>query len=64
MHLTARSNAVYGNYNAMEFTREKSTVHYTAVRGSAVPQAQLRKGSWGPTIRWSFQERKVQCIEV
>ena len=45
MHLTARSNAVYGNYNAMEFTREKSTVHYTAVRGSAVPQAQLRKGS-------------------
>ena len=55
MHLTARSNAVYGNYNAMEFTREKSTVHYTAVRGSAVPQAQLRKGSWGPTIRWSLQ---------
>ena len=45
MHLTARSNAVYGNYNAMEFTREKSTVHCTAVCGSAVPQAQLRKRS-------------------
>ena len=58
MHLTARSNAVYGNYNAMEFTREKSTVHYTAVRGSAVPQAQLRKGSWGPDNKMEFTREK------
>ena len=40
-----RRNKKLGPDKKMEFTREKSTVHCTAVCGSAVPQAQLGKRS-------------------